>query len=69
MAIGFRYIIRSGKNEGKECRPLRASDVKPGWVVVRLKEGGTDEVPLHWLESKIARRKAMKAAEKPTQTT
>ncbi|HEV2500807.1 MAG TPA: hypothetical protein VGY31_14640 [Terriglobia bacterium] len=60
MAIGYRYIIKSGKHEGKECRPMHASDLKPGWIVVLLKEGGTDEIPLHWLESKLARRKAKK---------
>lgn len=64
MAIGYRYIIKSGKHEGKECRPMRASDRKPGWIVVLLKEGGTDEIPLHWLESKLARRKAKKGTAK-----
>ncbi|MGH9377718.1 MAG: hypothetical protein ACRD1I_02850 [Terriglobia bacterium] len=60
MAIGYRYFIKSGQHEGKECRPLRASKIKPGWIVVLLKEGGTDEVPLHWLESKLARHNAKK---------
>lgn len=44
---------------------MRASKVKPGWIVVLLKEGGTDEVPLHWLESKLARHKAKKVSAKP----
>lgn len=58
MAYIYRYLVNAGEHQGKACRPLRASATKPGWVVVYLKDEGTTEVPLIWIESKMRRHKA-----------
>jgi len=58
MALAYRYLVRAGEFQGKACKPLRASRTKPGWIVVQLKDEGTVELPLTWIQSKVSRRKA-----------